>query len=169
MKQQDLDRTANVLTEILEERVRQNEKWGGPDHDDQHEPAEWEAFVRQHLERGVWARQGKEERRAHRQGRKDTWRAQLVRAAALAVAAVESHDRRTNTSATTETKTNPARCAIGLTDGTKTVTVEVSRRADDVVQFQEAHLVEALRAFAFRDDVVASILQRLRHRAEGPG
>ena len=138
MKQQDLDRTANVLTEILEERVRQNEKWGGPDHDDQHEP-------------------------------EDTWRAQLVRAAALAVAAVESHDRRTNTSATTETKTNPARCAIGLTDGTKTVTVEVSRRADDVVQFQEAHLVEALRAFAFRDDVVASILQRLRHRAEGPG
>jgi len=70
-----------ILEEIAAERTRQDEKWGGPEHDDEHSIDDWECFILEHLNRV----QGYDD--AH--GRK-----QLIRVAALAVAAIESLDRR---------------------------------------------------------------------------
>ena len=64
-----------VIEEVVTERARQDAKWGGPAHDDQHTPAEFAGFIRDRL--------------GYSPTRKD-----FVQIAALAVAAVESMDRR---------------------------------------------------------------------------
>lgn len=71
----------SILQEILNERGRQDDKWGGPEHDDQHPLADFVDFIEGYAAK---ARDGDEPRR------------RLIQVAALAVAAVESMDRKSH-------------------------------------------------------------------------
>ena len=73
---------AAVLTEVFHERRKQDLKWGGPEHDDTHDSYDWIAFIACHVGRAVMQPWNKE-----------TFRRQMIRVAALAVAAVEWSDR----------------------------------------------------------------------------
>ena len=73
-----------VLSEVSAERRRQNQKWGGPGHDDHHTVAEWARLIQNYA---GWA-----EVMAGMQSY-DKARNRLVQVAALAVAAVEALDR----------------------------------------------------------------------------
>jgi hypothetical protein len=76
-----------ILTEITAERHAQDALWGGPGHDDGHSPSDWIALLARHL--GLAVDDGTPNRSDPERRRK-----QLVRLAALAVAAIEAHDRR---------------------------------------------------------------------------
>lgn len=80
-------RTAYVLAEVAEERDRQDAKWGGPTHDDAHNPADFCAFIREHEARAEAALRGEPVRES------DNYRRQMLRVAGLAVAALEQWDR----------------------------------------------------------------------------
>lgn len=71
-----------VYDEIRLERMRQDEKWGGPDHDDEHLVHNWSYSINQHANAAYFAPSSEESRR------------ELVQVAALAVAAIESLDRK---------------------------------------------------------------------------
>ena len=75
----------SVLDEIAAERRRQDGKWGGPAHDDAHSTAEFVQFIEDYA---GWARQ------MASMNSPDKARRRLIQVAALAVAAVESMDRR---------------------------------------------------------------------------
>lgn len=76
-----------VFKDVVEERHRQDAKWGGPNHDDEHDPRVWVAVIVEHLGRAVRDdTRPRSDRTRYRQG--------MVRVAALAVAAIESHDRK---------------------------------------------------------------------------
>lgn len=70
--------------DVLAERQRQDEKWGGPTHDDEHTVAQWVELIQDYA---GWARvmAGMD---SH-----DKARRRLVQVAALALAAAESIDR----------------------------------------------------------------------------
>lgn len=70
-----------ILGEVVVKRAEQDEEWGGPDHDDQHRLVEWCDFIE------IQSRKALEECRAV------DVRERLINIAALAVAAVQSHDR----------------------------------------------------------------------------
>lgn len=85
-----MDNAKRVIWEdILEERSRQDEQWGGPDHDDEHGVADWESYRRK-FERRILSQMS---------GPFDpnhfyiNTRSDLVKVAALAVAQIESLDR----------------------------------------------------------------------------
>ena len=69
----------DIWAEIQEERERQSKNWGGAQHDDQHTPNDWIAFIAYHAGRGSY---------------RSNFRTQMVKVAALAVAAIEAWDRR---------------------------------------------------------------------------
>jgi hypothetical protein len=72
-----------IVDEILVERKRQDEKHGGPEHDDLHDFSDFDGFIYT---------------RATPVGRSDlnkTYRQAMIEIAALAIAAVESYDRKT--------------------------------------------------------------------------
>lgn len=70
-----------IFEEIEAERIRQDAKWGGPQHDDEHtNPKDWGWFIEQQLWEGT--------------NNPEKFRQQLVRVAALAVAAIEVEDRK---------------------------------------------------------------------------
>lgn len=69
-----------VYAEISAERSRQDLEHGGPEHDDGHTQDEWAWMIGDHTQRSL-----------HNHGR--NFRQQMVRVAALALAAVESQDR----------------------------------------------------------------------------
>ena len=71
----------SVYDEIRQERKAQDKKWGGAAHDDVHTQFDWCEFIRHHTNRAVGGR------------KKDDYRKQMIRVAALAVAAVQSFDR----------------------------------------------------------------------------
>ena len=73
----------DVLVEIYDERERQDRQWGGRLHDDRHRRSTWTRLIVKFAER------------AKRAGSRNTalYRASLVKAAALCVAAIEAHDR----------------------------------------------------------------------------
>ena len=73
-----------VLQEVADERVRQDEKWGGPEHDDTHTAQEWVQLIEDYA---GWARV------MAGMGSRDKARRRLIQVAALAVAAAESIDR----------------------------------------------------------------------------
>lgn len=91
----------SVYDEIAAERQAQDKSWGGADHDDQHNAFDWVRFMVPHLgkaisvgaevlDEGHWFS-------ASLSGSVRSvplFRQQMVRVAALAVAAIESHDRR---------------------------------------------------------------------------
>lgn len=64
--------------EIVAERHRQDVRWGGPDHDDEHYPSDWVSYIKEHADKAL----------------NGNYRQRLIEVAALAVAAVESYDRR---------------------------------------------------------------------------
>lgn len=71
-----------VLEEVRAERARQDAKWGGPEHDDGHEQAIWVRLIDDRLAYPEDANGCKE------------YRQDMIEIAALAVAAVESFDRK---------------------------------------------------------------------------
>jgi hypothetical protein len=71
----------SVYDDIRVERARQDEKWGGPKHDDEHSPGDWYQYIVEHAEKAILADTPSEGRR------------RFIEAAALAVAAVEATDR----------------------------------------------------------------------------
>ncbi|WP_237212988.1 hypothetical protein [Falsiroseomonas oryziterrae] len=77
--------TQSVLAEVAAERTRQDAQWGGPPRDD---ALPVQAFVQLIGDYAGWARV------KAREGSMVEARQRLVQAAALAVAAVESLDRR---------------------------------------------------------------------------
>ena len=77
-----VERTQGWQREIAEERARQDAKWGGPAHDDTHTLFEWWGFIKERMVGRAFPGGAQRERQ------------DLVEIAALAVAAVESFDRR---------------------------------------------------------------------------
>lgn len=67
-----------AYAEVQAERARQDEQWGGPSHDDQHDPVDWDGFIEY---QAYW-------------GREQDPRRRFVKIAALAIAAIESIDRK---------------------------------------------------------------------------
>lgn len=74
-----------LMEEILKERIRQNQQWGGPPHDDDHGAGDWVLFLGKHLAKLS---------EAAYEGTWDAYRRRLIVIAALATAAAESYDRR---------------------------------------------------------------------------
>lgn len=72
--------TAEIGTEIAMERVLQNHRWGGPQHDDSHTPANWADYIHHQLSK-MFQEEGSE-------------RDRFLKVAALAQAAVEAFDRK---------------------------------------------------------------------------
>lgn len=81
----EVTHTEKILGEVLEERERQDRKWGGPNHDDQHDTA---TFVQLIEDYAGWARV------MAGMSSHDKARQRLIQVAALAVAGVEAIDRR---------------------------------------------------------------------------
>lgn len=77
-----------VLDEVAVERDRQDAKWGGSEHDDCHSTTDFVQFI---VDYAGWARQ------MASMGSHDKARRRLIQVAALAVAAVESIDRKFGT------------------------------------------------------------------------
>jgi hypothetical protein len=72
----------HIFADINTERAEQDEKWGGPEHDGRHSDNDWVAYIAKHLGKAVvWPFD------RHR------FRKQMIRVAALAVAAIEVIDR----------------------------------------------------------------------------
>lgn len=91
----------NVYDEIMTERVVQDRKWGGPPHDDEHASVDWLRYIAEHcaealggaaeiVDEGHWLTATI----SGSVGGMPAFRRQMVRVAALAVAAIESYDRR---------------------------------------------------------------------------
>lgn len=73
--------TNRVLDNIMRERDHQDAKWGGPEHDDEHSEEDWQEFIDDRIDSGVFPM-----RKPYRQ--------RMVEVAALAIAAIESFDRK---------------------------------------------------------------------------
>jgi hypothetical protein len=71
--------------DVLSERRRQDLRWGGPDHDDQHTPEEWLEFLSSQWNDAWGALNGERDLLEFRR--------RMIRIAALAVAAADAHDR----------------------------------------------------------------------------
>ena len=73
----------DVLAEIVGERAAQDVQWGGPGHDDKHTPSEWACILTEYVDRLP-------------HDCPMDYRTSFIKIAAVAVAAVESHDRKTS-------------------------------------------------------------------------
>lgn len=114
-QQEHVRRQMAVMMEIIEERGHQDEQWGGPDHDDTHRLGAWCTFIGKQLNSarqvadirlivhnsdaeklfGVDFKTPIEEaNRIVDERRPPLVRARLVKIAALALAAIESIDRK---------------------------------------------------------------------------
>jgi hypothetical protein len=79
-----------VLGEVAVERARQDAQWGGPAHDDTHDPGDWMEFVGQQLEKFACQMM----LRGQSYYMTPDARQRFVKIAALSIAAVESMDRK---------------------------------------------------------------------------
>jgi hypothetical protein len=71
-----------IYEQIQMERIAQDFQWGGPEHDDNHSAWDWIAYLTKHVGRAVmWPFNSL------------IFRTQMVKVAALAVAAIEWLDR----------------------------------------------------------------------------
>ena len=76
----------SIYEEIRKERCRQDEEWGGSNHDDSHKMFDWIAYLTKHTGKAVlWD--------GHYKDRIIRFRNQMIRIAALAIAAIEWVDR----------------------------------------------------------------------------
>jgi len=76
---------AHPLYDVIRERDAQDAEHGGPAHDDTHTAAEWAHIARTHLDRAQLAAATGDHAR---------YRYEMVRVAAVCVAALESNDRK---------------------------------------------------------------------------
>ena len=79
---------SKAFADVVQERQLQDEEWGGPEHDDTHDIADWMAFIQTQddkLFQGLGEGQMPDPREA---------RERLVKIAALAIAGIESIDRK---------------------------------------------------------------------------
>lgn len=90
-----------AIGDVLAERHRQDEQWGGAAHDDTHTIHDWASFLTRHGSRVLWdalkVRTGEAPLEEDEQPTPEMLRAarhRLVVVAALAVAAIDSIDRR---------------------------------------------------------------------------
>lgn len=74
------DRTLRILLLVKNEREKQHKEWGDA-HDDGHAAGDWSRFIVRHLGRAE---------QAIEDGDPGAWRKQMIRVAALAVAALEA-------------------------------------------------------------------------------
>lgn len=92
-----MNNQAQILTEIVGERIRQDKQWGGAQHDDTHPSYEWEDLIKNHARRLTVSAPapGHDQIKhgAYRTVAAKDYRERLIRIAALAVAAIEAHDR----------------------------------------------------------------------------
>jgi hypothetical protein len=82
----------SILLAVVMERRAQDKQWGGPEHDDEHDAHDWENFIIHQLANsmtGVTKSNGKKDLSG-------VYRQRMIKVAALAVAAVESYDRKHN-------------------------------------------------------------------------
>lgn len=86
-----LSRDERILFDIADERRRQDEQWGGPDHDDTHRGVDWLRYINR---QSTLASNETLSDDASEVVDPEGYRARLVKIAALAVAAIESHDRK---------------------------------------------------------------------------
>ena len=84
---------AVILDDILHERTRQDEQWGGSGHDDQHDPRDWLDYM-SHQAHQMFDFDGEPGNPPLMRPIPDI-RERFIKIAALAVAAVESMDRKT--------------------------------------------------------------------------
>lgn len=77
------DKREQIWGAILAERHAQDLKWGGPENDDKNGDADWVRFIQRHLLKAV-----------DKPFNIEKFRKQMIRVAALAVAALEAIDRR---------------------------------------------------------------------------
>lgn len=77
-----------IFAQIHEERRRQNAQWGGAHHDNAHSRRVWIGLIREHGDRAAKLA------RSRSGSAGDSFRHRLVVIAALAVAAIEAHDRK---------------------------------------------------------------------------
>jgi hypothetical protein len=77
---------ARVLRDVLDERDRQDDEWGGAAHDDTHLPVEWLGFIDKQRRKAFFGMMP-----VNRDP--GAYRRALVKVAALAMAAIESLDR----------------------------------------------------------------------------
>jgi hypothetical protein len=80
-----LKRNMEIMQEISRERAKQDEQWGGQEHDDTHSPGDWFRFISYQVHRGS---SGDSVGDMHKRRRR------LVKIAALAIAALESDLRK---------------------------------------------------------------------------
>jgi hypothetical protein len=90
-----------ILESILAERERQDSLWGGAEHDDKHEVRDWIVILARHL--GLACYDGSPSDVCHKTeatGKYDParYRRELIRLAAVAVAALEAEERRSGRS-----------------------------------------------------------------------
>jgi hypothetical protein len=80
---------------VLNERRYQDEKWGGPEHDDTETEENWQKYITEY---------------ANAQGRSESYdfRKRMVKIAALALAAIESVDRKAGPEIEIRNVVNPA-------------------------------------------------------------
>ena len=83
----------HVLRDIAAERERQDKQWGGATHDDSHVEGMWTYLIDKFAMR---ANRLMNARGAITSRQRRHYREHLVKIAALTVAAIESHDRKTN-------------------------------------------------------------------------
>lgn len=77
----EIEPTMSIYDEIADERAAQDKQWGGPDHDDTHIGADWREYREKFEDRALL-------------GCGATRREALIKIAALAVAQIESLDRK---------------------------------------------------------------------------
>ena len=87
----DSDLTLDVaIQDVCDERARQDAKWGGPDHDDGHDSQDWAQFI----EYQTHAIPYEANLAIDREEYDAIVRRRFVKVAALAVAALQSIDRK---------------------------------------------------------------------------
>ena len=77
-----------ILGEIVNERDLQDRQWGGPEHDDQHGMMDWLNYIQKQSNQATALLCHQEP------GGPEQYRERMVKIAALAVAAIESYDRK---------------------------------------------------------------------------
>lgn len=74
-----------VISEVIAERTRQDDKFGGAQHDDEKNPEDWCSTIEHYV---GWAEE------MHRMGSPEKYRRRMRQIAAIAVAACQSFDRK---------------------------------------------------------------------------
>jgi hypothetical protein len=98
MKREATMGLTRAVNDVQDERFRQVRQWGGPDHDDEHEAIDWLHLIFKQLKAGEkeWAARRQKEGRDNADMRVGVFevRDRLIKIAALAIAGIESIDRK---------------------------------------------------------------------------